>query len=150
MISDDLLQWLDDTPDRGKLRHELDTLRAIKVWVLKEVIGFEPGDVVELVMAPDTDNGWHCYREALAPGAVADVHGVGFGGHHGYWYADIVLRREWTVDERETGVVRHWHGPADETPEGMEPPRAGTREMYPQGRRHSFAVRVGLLTKVTA
>lgn len=147
MISDDLMQWLDSAPDQSKLRCELDTLRAINEWVLNEVVGFHAGDVVEFVQVPNTDNGWKPYREALVVGAVADVKDVGFNRYGGYWYAEIVLRREWTVNDSNGpgSVVRRWYGPVDETPEGMEPPGSYCQEHYPQGRKHSFRMPVRCL-----
>jgi hypothetical protein len=139
-----LLDWLDAIPRDAS--YEIDNMRAIREWALDSLdLGYGPGDKVEFVKAPNTDNGWSTYREALVVGATATVTEIGFNGHWKYWYADIVLDREWATGSG--GYGPWWNGPADETPDGMEPPSAYDQEHHPGGRKHTFSMPVKYLRR---
>lgn len=99
----------------------------------------------------DKSPGWWQYREALGPGATGTVRRLWLSNCDDVWVADVVLDREWTVsDMPSTGVVRYWHGSADSTPEGYEPPNDFDQIHYPKGRKSAFALRVEHLRRVPA
>lgn len=123
----------------GALSAELEELQAIRSWALTTVVGFDQGAEVEIVEAPDCQNGWWPYREALVAGAHAYVESVTFSVGRQAWYATIVLRREWWTDD--DGLRRVWSGPAEDAPAGMEAP-------HPHGRKHSFALLATRLKRV--
>lgn len=140
---DQLLETLADL-NYQQLRYELTKLRAVRDWALDHVgIDYAVGDHVRIKAdwRLGEGSGWRPYREALTPGAGATVNRIDFNEAHGYWYADIVLDREWSVALKSDGASpdrRWWHGPAGETPEGMEPPTKSDQERHPQGRKHTF------------
>lgn len=133
------------------LKRELTKLRAIKDWALLQACGFGVGDKVEILdsLEIDSSSGWWTYREALAPGAVGTANEIDFNAHYGYWYGSVVLDREWSCGSANDGT-RYWHGPAESTPEGYNPPSKYERETYPDGRRHTFWIPVRHLRTVAA
>lgn len=151
---DELLAFLKGF-DRQKLDYEYRKFQAIREWAFEQIgIDYAEGDRVRIkqgyklkqFFSDGTPNGWWPYREALAPGATATVNKIDFNASHRYWYAEIVLDREWAVDER--GAI-HWHRPAKDTPEGMEPPPKYDQEHYPEGRKHTFSFEAKWLERVT-
>ena len=136
---DILDEWLQSIPDRQRIDYEIRKLRAIQTWALDHIgVDFAEGDTVEFVKAPNTDNGWRIYAEALHVGAKAQVRQIDFNCAYGFWFAEIVLEREWSVTDYQGGT-RWWHGPASETPEGMKPPHD------PEGRKGVFCMPVQYL-----
>ncbi len=130
--------------DTQSIRYEVRKLAAIRAWAMRQLgVDYEVGDRVEFTTAPRTDNGWHAYRECLVVGATAVVTGIDFNEPHDYWFADIVLDREWSVGSPfpDGRVTRWWNGPPGELPDGFEQARLG-RE-----RKHTFAMPVEYLTK---
>jgi hypothetical protein len=147
---DDLIEWL-SALNTGDFRYELKKLRAIRDWAYAQAgIGFKEGDRVRIrdgyavsrLNSDDSFNGWWHYRECLTGGALATAVTVDFSPLHREWYADVRLDREWAVSEIGGEDVRHWHGPDGETPEGYVRPTRFYRENYPDGRRHTFGMRV--------
>lgn len=138
--------------DLSAVQAELRNLRAVAAWALRQACDFGEGDQVVIAEPVNADNGWSPYRECLAVGATAVAKSIRFSERHDTWVADIVLDREWEVGVEWSGVevVRHWHGPAADTPDGMEPPRDYDRKHYPDGRKHTFAMRVGRLRRADA
>ncbi len=129
--------------DLAAVQRELRQLRAIRDWAAKQAADFGPGDRVTIAEPLPCNDGWAPYREALALGATGVVQAIDFNQHRDRWYAEVVLDREWSVGTLHGGrVVRWWHGPADETPDGMERPTKYDQEHYPDGRKHTFALRV--------
>ncbi len=136
--------------DQQAIRYEVKKLRAIRDWALSQLnLGYGVGDRVRIVdgwtFDPVKSPGWAAYREVLSPGARATVLEIDFNAVHGYWYADIMLDREWSTS---SDGRRWWHGPVEETPEGMDPPSAFDQERYPAGRKHTFALRATALERV--
>lgn len=146
---DDLMAWLRAMPSVQEIDAELRKAQAVREWCLQRLPVSE-GDRVRITRAPNTANGWRPYRECLAVGAVATVVRVDFNRYSldgaGAWHADIRLDREWSHSP-DLGM-RWWNGPADETPEGMEPPTKYDRETYPAGRRHTFSMLADSLERI--
>jgi hypothetical protein len=147
---DDLIERV-DALSAGDFRYELKKLRAIRDWAYEQAgIGFKEGDRVSIrdgyavsrLNRDNSFNGWWHYRECLAGGALATAVTVDFSPMHQEWYADVRLDREWAVSEIGGRDVRHWHGPAGQTPAGYERPTPFDQEHYPEGRRHTFSMRV--------
>lgn len=138
--------------DTQKLRYEIQNLRAIREWALKQTgMDFVEGDRV--VIAEDLDikpdSGWWHYRETLAKGQTGIVKQIGFNDWHSYWYASFVPDQEWAITSWPTdAVLRYWHGPREATPEGYNPPSDYEAEHYPEGRKHTFSMNVKRLRKV--
>lgn len=130
--------------DLASVQRELRQLRAIRDWAVQQAADFGPGDrvIIDGAIPIGATSGWHTYREALAHGATATVQRIGFDAHRGRWYAEVQLDREWTVNLWADGVRRFWHGPAADTPTGMEPPSKYDQEHHPDGRRHVFMLNV--------
>lgn len=138
----DLLDLLKRTRPET-LRHEVENLEAIRDWAQRQAFGdVKPGDVVKIAegfrIARGPESGWWHYRECLAPGSGAEVTEIKFSTVHGRWYALIRPLRQWSVGGFRDPEERHWHGPAADTPEGMEPPSEFDQEHYPEGRKHTF------------
>ena len=142
------------------LRHELDTLEAVRDWAMEQLgVDYRIGDTV--VITDDTpsgvprDNGWYPYREALAPGRTGTVRDITFSTTRKRWYADVAMTHTWSVHERDhhgrDGLThthtRYWNGPADETPDGHEPPSAYDQEHHPNGKTKLFFMNVTWLAK---
>lgn len=147
---DRLLDVIASVPEQT-LRYEVRKLRAIREWALDQVgVDYAVGDAVRIVAGfrvnPVKSYGWAGYQEALAAGARAKVVAIDFNISRRRWYVQIVLDREWSVTTVES-TRRWWHGPADETPEGFEPPDAYEREHYSRGRKHTFTLLVTEVTK---
>lgn len=149
---DEVLDFLGGI-DVHSIRYQQKKMHAIYEWALEHLgIDYRVGDHVRIMrcVVPGEDcpakrNGWWHYREALAVGATATVTKIDFNDFWKYWGANIVLDREWSYID-DTGK-RYWHGRWEDTPEGYEAPHEIDREMYPNGRRHTFAVRVEDLQK---
>lgn len=145
--------------DSQSIAWEMKKLRSIRDWAMKQIgVDYVVGDRVVIVrkLVSDTDrfHGWHSYREALAPGATAEVVEIDFSppfdkDHVGGWTTTVRLDREWSVHSapKSGQVRRYWNGSADETPEGMEPPSPYDQKHNPNGRRHVFSVRANDLRK---
>ena len=151
-----LIEMLRST-DFTQLGHDLERLLAIEQWARGQV-GFAEGDAVRIrkdwiFPGKSRAPGWKPFRECLVPGATAKVIGVTFMtfGDPG-WRIDIVLDQEWSVSDPQWlggEIKRYWHGTADSTPEGYEPPSPYTQEHYPEGRRGIFMMRAGSLEKIS-
>lgn len=146
-----------DSWSRQDLKYELKKYKAIKDWAFKKAgINYGVGDTVRIKdgyrvtekLSDGHANGWWPSRECLVPGALATVTEIDFNAAHNYWYADIVLDREWSVGTGKD-PDRYWHGPADDTPKGMKPPSQFDIDKYPNGRKHTFSFSAGHLEKVT-
>lgn len=133
--------------DQGTLREETANLMAIRDWAQRQACGdLKVGDVVRIrdgyeVSPRNSDgspNGWWHYRECLEGGSQAEITEIRFSTHRSDWYAGIRLPQEWSVSEFAGTERRYWHGPATETPEGMEPLSEFDQEAYPEGRKHTF------------
>jgi hypothetical protein len=142
----DLIAWL-GMLRTADFRYELEKLRALRRWAFEQAgIGYEEGDTVRLAPGYAVSrlnrggslNGWWHYRECLAGGATGTAVRIDFSPHQMAWYTEFRPDRGWSVAECGGATVRHWHGPAAETPEGYEPPSAFDREHYPDGRTHVF------------
>jgi hypothetical protein len=156
---DDVMGVLGALAD-ADIRYEIEKLRAIRRWAFDQIgIDYAVGDRVRIKkgyqprqhFADGQRHGWWPYRECLVAGATATVTKIDFNASHGYWYADIVLDREWSVGDNPDTCrfdVRHWHGPADDTPDGMEPPSKFDQEHYPEGRKHTFSFKAEMLERV--
>lgn len=136
------------------LKSEVDNLRAIKEWALAQLkVDYRPGDRVVITSARPSEagGGWHHYREALAPGQTGIAGEITFNSFSNCWQVLVGLDRTWSVHERgwgdTAGLIRYWNGPADETPEGYEPPRAYDQERHPDGKVKHFAMKVEWLAK---
>lgn len=151
---DQLVTALEAT-NMQQLRAEMANLRAVKAWALAQLdIDFHVGDRV-VITSPEPSQvggGWHHYREALAVGQTGIAGEITFNEARGIWQCLVGMDRTWSVHERETWpppaspvVTRYWNGPADETPEGFEPPRAYDREHHPNGKIKRFAMNVAWL-----
>lgn len=125
-------------------------LQALRVWAFEQAgIDYEEGDKVRVrdgyaVSSKNRDgtpNGWWHYRECLTGGAVGTAVRIDFSPHHMAWYADFRPDREWSVSEVSGEVVRRWHGPVADTPEGYRPPSDFDQEHYPAGLKHVFSMR---------
>lgn len=143
--------------DINALRYEITKLEKIREWALTQIgVDYEVGDRVVIAepytvkqrLSDGHPNGWWPYRECLVAGVKATVHAIDFNGVLGYWYADIVLDREWSVHEDGDRVTRYWNGPVADTPEGMTPPSPYNQEHYPEGRRHRWSFEAALLRKI--
>lgn len=144
-ILDDTLAHL-EALDHTKLKYEIRRLQAVYSWALERCgVDYRTGDRVVIAADFPRNNGWAAYREALARGATATVREIEFNEYSKAWQATIVLDREWSVGRE--GGVRYWNGPAAETPDGMEPPSVSEQEQYPEGRKHTFSLRVEWLRK---
>lgn len=133
--------------DIGGLRYSIKNARAIQEWAVKSLnLGFAEGDTAEfnasLAEELVPSSGWYQYREAMAEGATCLVREIGFNEIYTYWYASVVLDREWSVWEHNGVVNRSWHGPVTETPKGYREPTPYDRDTYPEGRRHTFDIPV--------
>lgn len=138
-----LCQTLSNT-NMLQLQWELKQLKAIEAWALRHCgADFGIGDRVVIAEDFSRDNSWRAYQAALAPGATAVVQHIDFNAYLDGWQAAVTLDREWT----ESNGGSWWHGRAAETPEGMTPPTAYDQEHYPDGRKHSFALRVEWLRR---
>jgi hypothetical protein len=134
------------------MSYEIRKLEAIRDWALSRLdVDYKPGDRIVLTrdLFADPDDGRSHYAEAAHEGATATVHDIDFNAVHNYWYAEITLDVEWSAsDTWGTGdIVRHWHGPVADTPEGMNPPSEYDQERYPLGRKHTFFVHVQHIRK---
>lgn len=138
------------------LSYELRKYQAIRKWALAQCgADFTTGDRVRIKdgyavperFADGTYHGWWHKRECLAPGALATVREIDFNEYYGYWYATIMLDREWSVNETGDKEWRHWNGPVADTPEGFEPPSAYEQREYPEGRKHTFSFDVKWLER---
>lgn len=149
-VIDDVLDTLAGINTQD-LRWQIKQFRAIRDWAVKQACDFDAGDRVEIQPSLHiaSDSGWWHYREALAPGATATVTAIDFNSHYGYWAADIILDREWSVSTFQ-GETRYWDGPASETPAGYKPPSNFDQEKYPDGRKHTFAMPVKHLRRSDA
>ena len=145
----ELLSWLDKL-DTQQLRWELKKLAALRTWALEQAgIDYKEGGKVRIrddyrVAQYNKDgspNGWWHYRECLAGGSAGTVTRIDFSPHHMAWYADFRPDREWSVSEIGGETVRHWHGPAADTPDGHKPPSVFDQDRYPDGRKHTFSMR---------
>ena len=146
----ELITWLDKL-DIQDLRYELKKLRALRTWALEQAgVDYTEGDEVRIrsgytvarLNKNGPPNGWWHYRECLAGGAPGIVTQIDFSPHAMAWYADFRPAREWSVSEMHDGeMVRHWHGPVADTPEGHKPPSPFDQEHYPDGRKHTFSMR---------
>lgn len=148
MSLDDLLDALENI-DGGSIRSEIRNLRAVKWWALERAgidygvddrVMIRNGFRVDLKKSP----GWVGYEEALCAGALAVVRTIEFDVARKLWYVTIRLDREWVVTpplHEESGVKRWWHGSYESTPVDYEPPSDFERERYPEGRKHTFALR---------
>jgi hypothetical protein len=140
-----VVEWLKQAPSVNDLRWEIEKAAAIRAWCLRQV-GVGEGDrvLIRRDLGIHRASGWWPYREALAEGATGTVVDIDFNPYsddgRGAWQAQVRLDREWSYSE--TLGQRFWHGRADETPQGYEPPSSYERENYPDGRRHVFAIRV--------
>ena len=144
-VLDETLAHL-ETLDHHKLKYEIRRLRAVYTWALERCgVDYRAGDRVVIAADCPRNNGWAGYREALARGATATVREIEFNEYSNGWQATIVLDREW-ANGREEGV-RYWHGPAADTPDGMQPPSAYDQEHHPEGRKHTFSLRAEWLRK---
>jgi hypothetical protein len=144
-----------------EIDYEIRKLQAVYEWALDRCgVDFTVGDrvrikegyVVKERFSDGHPNGWWPLRECLVPGATAQVRAIDFNGAHHYWYADIVLDREWSVHaprSRDGKEVRYWAGRAEDTPEGMTPPSTYDQEHHPDGRRHLFSFDVEWLEKAS-
>jgi hypothetical protein len=142
------------------LRAEIDNLRAIKTWALAQLgVDFKPGDRVVITShePSTTGGGWHHYREALAPGQTGIAGEITFNAHANRWQCLVGMDRSWSVHERQTFppaadpiITRYWNGPADETPDGYEPPNAYDREPHPIGKIKHFAMDVRWIAPAAA
>lgn len=156
---DDLMGVLKSL-SRTDLRYEVEKVQAIRQWALDQIgVDYAVGDKVRIKdgyrmrqhFSDGDRNGWWQYRECLVPGATATVTGVDFNAFHRYWYASIVLDREWSVGDNPDTCrydVRHWHGPVGDTPDGMERPSTFDQKNYPEGRRHTFHFEAEMLERV--
>lgn len=145
---DDVLKVLTDL--RGQTMndflYEIDRLRAIKEWALRELnLTYVEGDRVEIFAPPhiNRNSGWWHYREYLRRGAVGTAGEIHFSPHRKRWYCDFLAERSWSVHDHSgmhdgSNLVRYWNGPADETPEGMTPPSDYDREHHPLGKIKVF------------
>lgn len=143
-----LQEWLEAMPQLDAINYELRKGSAIRAWALDHIgVNFDVGDKVVLSGLRIKDgSGWSSYREAMADGSTATVTAIDFNAAHNYWYADIVLDREWaTSSDGKYGPF--WHGPVAETPEGMDPPSPFDQDRYPNGRKHTFSMPVEYLSR---
>ena len=148
---DDLISRL-DVLSTGDWRWELKKLRAIRDWAYEQAgIWFKEGNPVRIrdgyaVSRLNNDgshNGWWHYRECLTGGATGTAVKIDFSPYHSAWYAEFRPDREWSaVSEMGSETVRYWHGPAADTPEGYKPPSEFDQEKCPDGRKHTFFMRV--------
>jgi hypothetical protein len=145
----ELIAWLDKI-DIQDLRRELEKLQALRTWALERAgIDYAEGDEVRIrsdyiVSSKNRDgspNGWWHYRECLAGGALGTVTRVDFSPYQMAWYAGFRPAREWSLSEMGGEIVRHWHGPVADTPEGYRPPSQFDQDRYPEGRKHTFCMR---------
>jgi len=152
--TDDLLEWVAAAPRESDVRWEVQKLHAIKDWALARLgINYKIGDRVSIKagyevpqhFADGTAHGWWPYHECLVPGATAIVKDIDFNAVHGYWYADIVLDREFAWNDYLK--AHNWHGPIGETPEGMIPPSTYDQEHHSEGRRHTFCFDAEMLER---
>lgn len=138
-----LTEWLRSMPNVQDIEWQLKKAESIRQWCITQ-LPVREGQRVRIVTAPNCDNGWAPYREALAVGATATVVRIDFNPYsyngEGAWHANIRLDREWSHSEMHDGVHRWWNGPVGETPEGMAPPSKYDQEHYPEGRRHLFSL----------
>jgi hypothetical protein len=124
------------------IHYQIAKHRGIKAWALRRLgVDYAIGDRVYLESDHFTnpDDARHSYRECAQQGATARVVEIDYNLPHDYWYAGIVLDREWSI----IGGLRHWHGPIRETPDGMIPP-----EEESDGARHVFLVHAQQIAKV--
>ena len=155
-----LLKMLEVIKEVGSsgAEYEIKKLEAIRAWALENCgVDFAEGDTVCIkdgyaVLEHFSDghpNGWWPNRECLIPGATALVKSIDFNSYWRYWYADIVLDREWSVHPslRGEGERRYWRGSALDTPEGMDPPSKYDQEHHPEGTKHTFAFDVKWLER---
>ncbi len=129
--------------DVQAIRYEVKNLRAIKTWAIEHLgLDYAPGDRVAIVSPKPASigRGWHPYREALAPGQTGIAGEIAFNELYGYWYVEVGMDRAWSVSGLDD--ARYWHGPADETPAGFEPPSDYDQKRHPNGRVEVFALRV--------
>jgi len=154
---DDLLDKLASV-NTQTLRYEVEKLRAIKTWALDHLgIDYKPGDTVVITSPKPSQvgGGWDRYREALAPGQTGTAGEITFNPHGKRWQCTVVMTRTWTVNEQRDGLghlretTRRWKGPADETPDGFEPPSPYDRQRYPDGEPVHFFMDVTWLAKAT-
>lgn len=115
--------------DLQETRDEVNKLRSIRDWAVRSLdLDYKPGDRIE-IMSPrpsQSQHGWACYHEALAPGRVGIAGEIEFNPYsdagRGRWHVLVKMDRCWSTHENDAGVVtRYWSGPADELPEGWTP-----------------------------
>jgi hypothetical protein len=140
------------TINTQELLTHIERLYGIRDWALRHLdVDYREGDRVVITRDLFTGPGTTLsrYAEAARAGAAAAVRYIDFNQFHDYWYAMVVLDVEWeTIDPFGGGeLMRFWHGPAVDTPDGMERPSEYDQERYPNGRKHSFAVHVQHLRK---
>jgi len=146
--------------DLQRVRYELETLEAIRDWAMQQLhIDYRPGDRIVIVddrpSSVGREHGWYTYREALAPGQTGTAGPIRFNTASKTWNVEVCMSRTWTVEERDThgpnGVdrtlIRHWNGPASETPDGYQPPSPYRQEQHPDGRTVSFCMDVTYVAK---
>lgn len=132
-------------------KYQLEKFQAITAWAIKQACTFSEGDRVviakDLNITQEESWGWMPYREALAVGQTGTVQRIDFNTHWGYWYAEVILDREWSVSKHAGEIVRHWRGPVGETPPGYAPPSQYNQEHYPEGKRGIFCIPVKYLAR---
>jgi hypothetical protein len=146
---DDLLALL--TPSNvQRICSDLERLRAIEQWALDSLrLDHKPGDRV-VITSPEPSNvgeGWHQYREALAPGQTGIAQEIRFNRYCNCWQVLVGLDRSWSVHTESDRTTRYWNGPASETPDGHTPPSAFDQEHHPNGRTKHFAMNVRWVRK---
>ena len=84
---------------------ELRRLHAIEAWAVAQQpfqvgarVRIAEGYAVPQFLSSGEQHGWWVCRDMLHPGALATVERVDFNWVWHYWYADILLDREWWTD----------------------------------------------------
>lgn len=131
--------------DTGSLAWEIERLGREAQWA-REQLPVQAGDRVTIAEQVPTNNGWASHREALAVGATGVARRVYLSSTSSVWRADFVPDRCWS----ELDGTRYWHGAADETPDGHNPPSAYDQERYPEGRGHVFSFPLEWLGRISA
>lgn len=140
--------------DLQAIQAEVDELRAIRTWALEQIgVDFTAGDrvVIRSSKPSKVGHGWASYREALAIGQTGIAGEPYFNQSCQRWQVLVGMDRAGSIHESHDGTVtRYWRGPADETPDGYEPPSAFDQERHPNGVVKHFALDLAWIAKATS